>query len=169
MQTIKFRKYLYKPPSLIVLSNIDAASKKAQRSGRQVYRKNVVGGASWKYYGCAACGPAGPLITYAVQGFMRQVLVVISYVSRRTSCLCLPRTVCMYTRQTVLRMTPAFSSREASNDSTLLSHPQKINIRDLENRCESTLSRDSTHGIYNEVARCICVPVARLGRLKQPK
>lgn len=64
---------------------------------------------------------------------MRQVLVVISYVSRRTSCLCLPRTVCMYTRQTVLSYEgwpPRFLLAEASNDSTLLSHPQKINIRD---------------------------------------
>lgn len=82
----------------------------------------------------------------------------------------LPRTVCMYTRQTVLSYEgwpPHFLL--ARHLTTQLSSPSKNKHSRLENRCKSTLSRDSTHGIFNEVARCIRVPVARLSKLKQPK
>lgn len=75
---------------------------------------------------------------------MRQVLVVMSYVSRRTSCLCLARTVCMYTRQTVLSYEgwlPHFLF--ARHLTTLFSSLTKNKHSKLENRCESTLSRDS--------------------------
>lgn len=100
---------------------------------------------------------------------MRQMLVVISYVPRRTSCL--PRTVCMYTRQTVLSYEvwpPHFLL--ARHLTTQLSSPILKNKHwRRENRCKSTLSRDNTHGIFNEVARCIRVPAARLSRLRRPK
>lgn len=134
-----------------------------RRSGRQVYRKSVVGRElKILRLRCTrtCCRPS--LIAYAVQGFMRQVPVVISYVSRRASarvsvadhlgarartCIC----VCVYATNSPRRMArSAFSFREASNDSntraytTLPLPPTAKNKRPRTgNRCESALSGGS--------------------------
>lgn len=117
-----------------------------RRFSRQVYRKNVVGGnASWKYDRLRCIRTCRP--SHNVCRARLYAPGAGSYIVRVPShflpvCLSQPVVVCIHTTNNpqLRRMAPAFSFREASNDSTLLSRPPKINVRHKGNRCKFTLS-----------------------------
>lgn len=98
--------------------------------------------------GCAAYRPARP--SHNVCRARLHAPGAGSYIVRVPShflpvCLSWTVVVCMHTTNNpqLRRMALAFSFREASNDSTLLPRPRKINVRHKGNRCESTLSGGS--------------------------
>lgn len=133
MQTIKFRKYLYKTVVFDCAFQYHRCSfEEIQRSGRQVYRKNVDGGASWKYYGCCCmrtCRASHNVCSAELHapGAGSYIVRVPSHFLPMSAAKCLD----VYTRQTVFSYEgwpPRFLF--AKHLTTLFSRPQKINIRD---------------------------------------